>query len=281
MSDSTDAPGGAPTPDPSLAGKGDFQNPEDDPEIAALLDFEPVPRKSSPPGAWTPEAQRKFIAWLAVIGSQGKACGKIEKDRGGATKLYQSAHGASFRAAWHKAIELYERRRDEKLANGPPPADTPPTVDGRHKFRFPAIFANPRREGQVLNEFGKWEDQESLNRRGMNARDNIARKLRMARRLYLKEISGSPGKRAAFEILTQLPIDWKKARRLEAQDDEPWRKPNAHQPDFLLTAENGWLGDMMHGPDKKAELREAIDAHRAKHGLEPVNWNDEDAANEL
>ena len=38
-----------------------------------LLDFEPVPRKSSPPGAWTPEAQRKFIAWLAVIGSQGKA----------------------------------------------------------------------------------------------------------------------------------------------------------------------------------------------------------------
>ena len=94
----------------------------DDPEILALLDFEPVPRKTAPPGAWTPEAQRAFIARLAVIGSQGKACGDIGKDRGGATKLYRSPEAGSFRAAWHAAIELYERRQAEKLGDGPPPA---------------------------------------------------------------------------------------------------------------------------------------------------------------
>lgn len=261
--------------DLSLDGQGEYENPEDDPEIAALLDFEPVPRKSSPPGAWTPEAQRKFIAWLAVIGSQGKACARIQKDRGGATKLYQSPHAASFRSAWHGAIELHERRRDEKLGNGPPPAPRPPTVDGRWKDR-PSPRPSPAwGEGEELNEFGEWEDEESLHRRADEARDNISRKFVMSRRLYLQEISASPGKRAAFEILTELPIDWARAEALEAQPDEPWRKPNLRQPDMLLTAENGWLGDFVHGPDKKAELRRAVDAHRGEEGLEPVDWSGE------
>ena len=41
---------------------------------------------------------------------------------------------------------------------------------------------------------------------------------------------------------------------MRAQDDEPWRSPNMREPDMLLTAENGWLGDVVHGPDKQAEL---------------------------
>jgi hypothetical protein len=44
------------------------------------------------------------------------------------------------------------------------------------------------------------------------------------------------------------------------------------QPDMLLTAENGWLGDYAHGEDKKAELRRQIDEHRAEEGLPPVDW---------
>ena len=37
---------------------------EADPEVAALLAFEPVPRKSEVAGVWTPELQREFIARL-------------------------------------------------------------------------------------------------------------------------------------------------------------------------------------------------------------------------
>ena len=42
---------------------------EFDPEIEALLDFEPVPRAYKQKGAWTPDKQRAFIARLAVTGS--------------------------------------------------------------------------------------------------------------------------------------------------------------------------------------------------------------------
>jgi hypothetical protein len=61
---------------------------------------------------------------------------------------------------------------------------------------------------------------------------------------------------------------------MEEQADEPWRKPSFREPDMLLTAENGWLGDMVHGEDKRAELRAALDEHRAAEGLEPVEWEE-------
>ena len=47
------------------------------------------------------------------------------------------------------------------------------------------------------------------------------------------------------------------------------------KPDMLLTAENGWLGGMVPGPDKMAELRRAIDEHREQEGMEPVDWEAE------
>jgi hypothetical protein len=81
--------------------------------------------------------------------------------------------------------------------------------------------------------------------------------------------------RAAFEILTELPIDWDKAERMEPQSDEPWRKTNMRQPNMLLTAENGWIGEFTHGPDKKAELLKEINEWRAERGFEPVVWKGE------
>ncbi len=87
-----------------------------DPEIAALLDFEPVPRKIDVPGGWAPAAQREFIARLAFHGSPAQACRDIDKHRTGANKLKLSPHGASFRAAWDAAAELaFRRRRDLAL----------------------------------------------------------------------------------------------------------------------------------------------------------------------
>jgi hypothetical protein len=131
-------------------------------------------------------------------------------------------------------------------------------------------------EGQALNEYGEPEDEDSLARRAEEAKDSIAAKLLRIRRLYLQEISASPGKRAAFEILTELPIDWDAAERLEPQADEPFRTSNQRKPDMILMAESGWsFGECGYGPDKKAERRRAIDEHRAAEGLPAIDWDGE------
>jgi hypothetical protein len=258
-------------------------DPSGDPEIMALLDFEPVPRQRIVAGTWTPELQREFVARLAVLGSPGRVCEEMGKDLTGVRKLYRSPLAASFREAWDGAIALAKRRRAEAARQEyVSPGTRPPSIDHRRKTppsNLPSGAAEGGVPGQRLNEFDEYEDEQSLQRRAEEARDSISGKLRGARRLYLREISGSAGKRAAFEILTELPVDWERASRLEPQADEPWRRPTMRQGDMLLTADNGWLGDMAHGPDKKAELRREIDEYRKEIGLEPVDWsgdNDDD-----
>jgi hypothetical protein len=194
----------------------------------------------------------------------------MDKNLSGAKHLYRSEGAASFRQAWKAAIALAaSRKRAERALAGPRPVDVPGTTTRGAK----ATTALGPLPGQVLNERGEWEDEDSLRRRAEGACDSISQKLLNARRLYLREISGNAGKRAAFEILTELPIDWKKAKRLEPQPDEPWRKPNFREPDMLLTAENGWLGEIGYGPDKKAQLKREIDQYHAAHGLPPVDWD--------
>ena len=82
----------------------------DDPEIAAILGFDPVPRKFKRANGWTPALQRRFIAWLARTGSPAKACEALGKDRFGIEKVYKSEGADSFRAAWDAAIALFEDR---------------------------------------------------------------------------------------------------------------------------------------------------------------------------
>ena len=48
------------------------------------------------------------------------------------------------------------------------------------------------------------------------------------------------------------------------------------KPDMLLTAENGWMPELAHGPDKKAELRKALDEYLAEQGLPSVDWEGEE-----
>ena len=260
----------------------DFAELAADPAIAALLDFEPVPRKRNVEGGWTPELQREFIARLATHGSPGRACEEMGKNLTGMMKLYRSPLAASFRGSWHAAIDRARTRRAEAAPGGPPPMAKPPTIDHRIKHGRYVQASHLQRpaegaEGQVRNEYGEWEDEGSLARRVEEARDSISDKLLRARRLYLREISGHPARRAAFEILTELPVDWEKAQALEPQPDEPWARPNMRKPDMLLTAEAGWLGDAAHGPDKKAELMHEINAWRAKRGLEAVEWSEPDS----
>jgi hypothetical protein len=249
-----------------------------DPLILKLLDFEPVQRRHKRPDGWTPALQRIFIAKLAELGNANAATEALGKNRYGVEKLYKSAGAKGFRAAWDAAIALYEEREANRLmiANAPFAGVKPPFADP--KGRLLASTAGPL-PGQVMNEHGEWEDEASFLARGEEAKESICMKLLRCRRLYLMEISSSPGKRAAFEILTELPIDWDKAARLEAQPDEPWNRANQRQPDMILTAENGWtMGEHGYGPDKKAELRAEIDKYRAEEGLPPVDWSEEDAA---
>jgi hypothetical protein len=246
--------------------------------ILKLLDFEPVPRRFKREDGWTPALQRIFIAKLAELGSVNAATEALGKNRYGVEKLYKSAGAESFRKAWDAAIALYEEREANRLMieNAPFAGVKPPFANARGKFL--ASTAGPL-PGQVMNERGEWEDEASYLRRGEEAKDSIKEKLLRCRRLYLMEISGSAGKRAAFEILTELPIDWEKAARLEPQPDEPWKSTNQRQPDMILTAENGWtFGEFGYGEDKKKELREALNEFLAEEGKEPVDWSAEDAA---
>ena len=249
----------AKTPEQRAADKAPRLPYTPDPDVLHLLDFEPVPRRHVPKNGWTPELQREFMARLATHGSVNQACVECGRDRSGLNKLYNSPQGGSFRGAWHAAIEFAEARKAAAVSEGPPPMDRAPTIDKRRTR--PAIL-------MPLSE-----EEEAIQRRVDEARDSISSKLRNARRLYLSEIAGCAGKRAAFEILTELPIDWEKAERMEPQLDEPWRRVSMRDADMLLTAENGWMGDMLHGPDKKAELRKALDAYRSEQGMPPIRWD--------
>lgn len=216
--------------DDSQAVSARTETAPEDPEILALLDFEPVPRKRAVEGAWTPELQREFIMRLAVTGSPGRACREMGKDDTGVGKLYRSPEGASFRAAWDSAVELVQRRKARGAAGEDPvaPGTRPPSFDNRRKWRVP--YANPTAE----------DEEAEMMRLADEAKGRIVDRLVRIRRLYLQEISGCAGKRAAFEILTELPIDWEKAERGEAQPDEPYNIANQRQPDMILTAESGW-----------------------------------------
>lgn len=248
----------------------DIETPENDPEIAALLDFEPVPRKRVVEGGWTPELQRAFIVRLAAHGSAGRACDEMGKNLTGMTKIYRSPLAKSFRDAWHGAVDLAKRRKAERERQEyVSPGTMPPSIDNRRKHPR----AEEGEEGEVRNEDGEWEDEVSYRQRAEEAGDRIRNRLLRIRRLYLQQIAGSPGKRAAFEILTELPVDWDKARRGEAQPDEPYNIANQRQPDMILTAESGWsFGELGYGRDRKAQMRRTIDEHRAEQGLPAIRW---------
>jgi len=249
-----------------------------DPDIAALLDFEPVPRSHGKANGWTAGMQRMFIAWLAYYGSPTKACDELGKARSGIDKVYKSDGADGFRASWDAAVALAEKRRIAALASRPGGAGAlrAPVMSRAPLQRTDLdINGRPPQPGEVLNERGEWEDEAQYLQRAEEAKENIGMRLLRIRRAYLAEICRSPAKRAAFEILTELPIDWDKAERMEPQPDEPYRSTNQREPDMILAAESGWsFGEIGYGPDKKAELRAAIDAHRAERGMEPVEWEE-------
>ena len=71
----------------------------------------------------------------------------------------------------------------------------------------------------------------------------IRTRLTHSRRLLLMAVAANAAQRAAWEVLVG-PVDWDKAERGEAQDDEPFcdpedpehDMPNFNNADMLLTA---------------------------------------------
>jgi hypothetical protein len=242
-----------------ISGEADFSH------LGDLLDFEPVPRKTERVDGWHADRQRAFIAALSATGSKRRAAQSIGMAAFGIDQILKVPGNHSFKAAYERAMAIAKQNGSMKIARGIADAAarnaqmTPPS-----RLRGLPAQPDPMDQGELM-------------RLADLARDSISKKLLGCRRLYLKEIASSPGKRAAYEILTGHPVDWDRAKRMEEQADEPWRKPSFREPDMLLTAENGWMGDMVHGPDKRAELRAAVDEHRAAEGLEPVDWDGENS----
>ena len=86
-----------------------------DPEIAASLEFEPVPRKNERVDGWIAEKQRAFIAALAVTGSPLHAARELGMKPAGVEKLRKDEGGESFAAAWDRALEIHRAQRSGKL----------------------------------------------------------------------------------------------------------------------------------------------------------------------
>ncbi|HYI47171.1 MAG TPA: hypothetical protein VEX35_01790 [Allosphingosinicella sp.] len=91
----------------------------DDPEIAALLDFEPVERKCKRHDGWTPDNQRRYIVGLAETGNPELAAHPLGRTMSGAYKVRTSAGGEGFAEAWDKALALH-LRRNPRLSKGRP-----------------------------------------------------------------------------------------------------------------------------------------------------------------
>ena len=125
--------------------------PVDDPELAALLDFEPVPRRQHRENSWTPENQRIFIRRLAATGDPGVAAGAVALTANGAYQLRRDPNGKDFLRAWKGATALYRRRngpapspdRGRRAEPAPPAGGLPPTqaeIDAQWNYLCEAIL---------------------------------------------------------------------------------------------------------------------------------------------
>ena len=231
--------------------------------IGDILAFDPVPRRAHV-NNWTAEHQRAFIAALAITGSPRQAARAIGRAAFGAEQLRTARNGKSFAAAWESALEIARDRefariqgnlsdlaakRDAELADRP--------------FEARAGGSNPM--------FDRIREEEGEERAEVvEATYRIRERFTRARRLMLMSIAHDEAKRNAWEVLCG-PVDWEKAKNLEAQANEPFVDPNdpekgmtrATDPALQATLDNGWVPELG-GPDAVTPLREAVEKARAE-----------------
>lgn len=241
-----------------------------DPAFAAIPDilaFDPVPRRAHV-NNWTAEHQRAFITALAITGSPRQAGRALGRHPFGAEQLRSARGGRSFAAAWDSAMDLARDREFSRIHTN---------LSDLAAQRDAELAVAPFAGGATSGERRPFDPDDDEEGRGeyLDSIASLAHKMRMCRRLLLAAIEPDAGKRAAWEVLVG-PVDWDRAQRLEAQDDEPAATnpafpeaglPNMRSPAMVLTAEAGLLADFTGGHDRLAEIREALEAE-ARAGKE-------------
>ena len=270
-------------------------------EIRDLLAFTPVPRRAHADG-WREEVQRGFIAALAVTGSPRRAARVTGRHCNGAEQLRRARGSASFAAAWDAAIELYRERELLRMKDdlASLAADQEQALDRRSVIVASDSGASSGRPPRGFDGHGNRDTADADAQDHADAQASIRDRLTRARRLYLMLIGGDPARRAAWEALVG-PVDWARAERLEAQDDEPFRSfglieeeadrpgpnrpvagaalPNMRAPDMLLTAEAGLIPDITGGPDRMEALATELERlQAAKAGPPGEALSEEEAA---
>ena len=246
-------------------------------DIRDLLAFDPVQRRAHV-NNWTAEHQRAFIAGLAITGSPRQAARAIGRHAFGAEQLRTAKGGRSFADAWDAALDLARERElarmHENLAALA--AQTAQPSAQASGATLPAVrLSAASRDTDFDTEDSDAHDYDEAMMR-------IRKRLTNARRLFLMAICEEETQRAAWEVLVG-PVDWDKASRAEAQDDEPFHDaehpgramPRMGKPDMLITAEAGLLADIAGGYDRMAEIREGVDELLAK-GAEPTTEGTDD-----
>ena len=130
----------------------EFEKLAADPEIAPLLNFEPVVRKIKRPDGWTPRLQQELIARIADTGTLQSAVWQMGKHATGAEALYKTPGAVSFRMSWDAAIIIGRRRNH--LDSNPPFAGPVPGITRRGSARD--LPPEPQSEPEMSDE-SKWD----------------------------------------------------------------------------------------------------------------------------
>jgi hypothetical protein len=86
--------------------------------FGALLDFDPVPRRTNRADGWDSEVQRAYIAALSLTGSDRAACRAVGRSAFGVTQLLAHEGSESFAAAREEALAIAADARRLRLAEG-------------------------------------------------------------------------------------------------------------------------------------------------------------------
>jgi hypothetical protein len=105
-----------------------------DPEIAALLEFEPVPRRARVNG-WDADTQRAFIVALVATGSPSLAAKALGLN--GCDGLRKAKGAEGFAAAWDSALALHAGRRSRRLKSGLARLDPGPAPEAEDDDDWP------------------------------------------------------------------------------------------------------------------------------------------------
>jgi hypothetical protein len=86
-------------------------------DLGDLLDFAPVPRRPRV-GGWDAQAQRAFIAALAVTGSPRQSAAAVGRAQFGVDQLRRAKGSEGFNAAYDRALALAQEKGRHRLAAG-------------------------------------------------------------------------------------------------------------------------------------------------------------------